>query len=377
MAGSVTKTLFAAGGTGGHVFPAIAVAQELRRMRPDVEIAFVGTQQRMESELAPKAGFRFIPISGAGFPRGLTWRWLPALWTLAKSMAQAFWIIRRERPRALFGTGGYVCGPIMAAASMTGVPTIVHESNAAAGTANRWLGKMVKEVHVGFEEAMGDFPKKKTRLTGNPIRAEIVEAGKERTAALDAHRNAPPTLLVLGGSLGAQSINSAVLDALPGIEKMGCRVIHQTGRNDFERVKERYLKQTNNAVFDLYETGDRSHAAVPFIERMGDAYRMADAALSRSGALTVSELTLCGLPAILVPLPIAKTAGEYRNARVVENAGAGFILPDAELNAETLLERLQTMLVDPARRMEMSKRSAAIGRPDATQQLAAAVCEYL
>lgn len=377
MTGSVSKTLFAAGGTGGHVFPAIAVAEELRRMRPDVEIAFVGTLRRMESELAPKAGFRFIPISGAGFPRGLSWRWLPALWTLAKSMAQAFWIIRRERPRALFGTGGYVCGPIMAAASMTGVPTIVHESNAAAGTANRWLGKMVKEVHVGFEEAMGDFPTKKTRLTGNPIRAEIVEAGRERTATLDAPRDAPPTLLVLGGSLGAQSINSAVLDALPGIEKMGCRVIHQTGKNDFERVKEGYLKQTNNAVFDLSEAGDRFHAVVPFIERMGGAYRMADAALSRSGALTVSELTLCGLPSILVPLPIAKTAGEYRNARVMENAGAGFILPDADLNADALLERLQTMLADPERRAEMSKRSAAVGRPDATRRLASAICEYL
>ncbi len=377
MAGSVSKTLFAAGGTGGHVFPAIAVAQELRRMRPDVEIAFVGTARRMESELAPKAGFRFIPISGAGFPRGLTWRWFPALWTLAKSMAQAFWILRRERPRALFGTGGYVCGPIMAAASMTGVPTIIHESNAAAGTANRWLGKMVKEAHVGFEAAMGDFPTKKTRLAGNPIRAEIVEAGKERIAALDAPRDAPPTLLVLGGSLGAQSINSAVLEALPGIEKMGCRVVHQTGRDDFERVKEGYLQQTKNAVFDLYEAGANRHAVVPFIERMGDAYRMADAALSRSGALTVSELTLCGIPSILVPLPIAKTAGEYRNARVVENAGAGFILPDAELNADAFLERLQTMLADPARRLEMSKRSASIGMPDAARRLAAAICEYL
>ena len=371
------KVLFAAGGTGGHIFPAIAVAQELRRRRPDVEIAFVGTRRRMESELAPKAGFRFIPISGVGFPRGLSWRWFPALWTLSGSMLQALWTVRRERPLAVFGTGGYVCGPIMAAAAFAGVPTIVHESNAAAGTANRWLGKMAREAHVAFEQAASDFPPKKTRVTGNPIRAEIVEAGRKRVERLGAERAGPPTLLALGGSLGAASLNSAVLEALPGVEALGARVIHQTGRDDFERVKAGYLERTGAARFNLSEAGAELHAVVPFIERMDEAYSQADLALSRSGALTVSELTLCGLPSILVPLPIAKTSGEFRNARVVSDAGGGFTVADADMSGGKLLELLTDMLSDPERLMEMSRRSASIARPDATGDLASAIETYL
>jgi UDP-N-acetylglucosamine--N-acetylmuramyl-(pentapeptide) pyrophosphoryl-undecaprenol N-acetylglucosamine transferase len=371
------KVLMAAGGTGGHIFPAISVAEELCRRRDDVEVIFVGSERRLEGRLVPDAGFRFIPVAAAGFPRRVTLRWFPALGALARGMVQVTGVLRRERPRVVFGTGGYVSGPVLAIAAASRIPTIVHESNVVAGLTNRWLGPLVREVHVGFEQAVGAFPAYKVRVSGIPVRRAILDAARERAAA----PGSPRTLLVVGGSQGARRINSAVIEALGVLADMPLRIVHQTGELDLDRVRQAYADAapqprvpsgpgSNAAV--LRETG--RYLAEPFFKDMGVLYSQADVIVCRAGAITIAEIAACRLPAVLVPLPHRE---QQANARMAADVGAALVVDDAALDGRRLVETLRPLLDDPSRLRAMSLAWERVAQSNAAETLADAIEQYL
>jgi UDP-N-acetylglucosamine--N-acetylmuramyl-(pentapeptide) pyrophosphoryl-undecaprenol N-acetylglucosamine transferase len=371
--------LFAAGGSGGHVFPAIAVAEELRSARPEVDIAFVGTAHRLEARLVPDAGFRFIAVRSAGIPRRPSWRIVPALATIAAGVAQSSGVVARERPSVVFGTGGFASGPLIMAAAAMRVPTMIHDSNAVPGLANKWLGKMATEVHIAFEPARASFRASRVRLTGNPLRRAILSARADRQAYDREGR--PPMLAVLGGSQGARDLNDAVVSALPGINDAGIRLIHQTGQQDHARVLAAYRERLgDDAVDEDTSTGarkGRNVAVVPFVNDMEAVYATADLVLCRAGAMTVSELTYCGVPSVLAPLPHARTDEQRLNAGLIADAGAAVVIEQADLTRDSMRDTVLPLLHDDDRLAAMAAACATVAKPNATQDLVAAIAAYI
>ncbi|MBM3213941.1 undecaprenyldiphospho-muramoylpentapeptide beta-N-acetylglucosaminyltransferase [Candidatus Poribacteria bacterium] len=370
------RVLFAAGGTGGHVLPAITVANELRSRDLGIDIAFVGSRSRIEAQMVPDAGYRFISVAAAGFPGRLSVRWIPALATLGRSLVQVRSVLRRENPAAVFGTGGFVCGPLLAMAARQGIPTIIHESNTLAGKTNRWLGKSMTEVHVGFPDAVAGFGSSKARVSGNPIRPDILGVAHRRRERQG--RNEVRTLVVLGGSQGSRQINDAIVSSLPELRRMSVRIVHQTGHGDHSAIQEAYKQSLNDDpvsedVGALCATHDVRVEA--FITDMAAVYAEADLVVCRAGAMTVSELAVCGVPAVFVPLPGSQD--QPRNAAAAARAGAGVVMESSPLDAQALARTITSLLTDDARLGAMSAAWGSIARPDATRVLADAIERYL
>ena len=371
--GNIQRALFVAGGTGGHIYPALTVAEELRARRPDVDIAFVGSERRMEADLIPKAGFRFIPVSAAGFPRGLTMQWTLVACRVGLGFVQVVGILRRERPSVVFGTGGYVCGPLIGAAAICGIPTVIHETNAVPGLTNAWLGRVVRHILVGFEDAARHFPDRKTRVTGNPIRHAIVSGCAKKTERPIG--DAEFRLLVMGGSLGSRRINDAVVNALPALAQMPIRLIHQTGQGEFASVRDAYdrffaSQDARSAIAARFQV-------VAFIDDPGERFAESDLLICRSGAMTISEAMFCGLPCIMVPFPAAKRDEQRRNAESVANAGAGVIIQDSRFTGERLLDSLRPFVASRKRVAEAARRCQDVARPNATHDIVQLLEKYL
>lgn len=374
------RVLFAAGGSGGHVFPAVAVAEELRRARPDVDIAFVGTADRLEATLVPNAGFRFIAVASAGLPRRPSWRLVPALVKITRGVAQAARVVRRERPSVVFGTGGFASAPLVAAAAAMGVPTLIHDSNAVPGLANKWLARVATEAHIAFEAARPAFPARKVRLTGNPLRQAVLDA-RESRSTLSRDRCGSPLLAVLGGSQGARDLNDVVVASAREILATGSRILHQTGKQDHARVVAAYRAAVGaEAVAEHISQGTgnaRNATVVPFVNGMEAVYAHADLVLCRAGAMTVSELTYCGVPSVLTPLPYTRTDEQRLNARAVANAGAAMIIEQADLTPDAIRDTVLPLLADTDRLDAMTRACAAVAMPNATKDLVAAIAAYL
>ena len=273
------KILIAGGGTGGHVFPGIAVAEELRASHPAVEVLFIGGKKGLEATAVPEAGFALRTLATAGFPRRRWWRWPWAALVNVFGFLQALWIILRERPKAVLGTGGYVSGPVSVAAKLLGVPLLLQEQNSIPGLTNRSLSRFADEVHLSFVEARTYFPRRDhLKVTGNPIRAYIL-AGEREPALREFHlESGRPTLFVFGGSLGAKRINSAAVDALRRLKgRVDVQCILQTGREEFEVVKAVVEKEQLPAT------------VLPFVKKMHLAYAAADLVVCRAGAMTLAD----------------------------------------------------------------------------------------
>ena len=357
--------LFAGGGTGGHVYPALAVADELRRLRPDVRISFVGTRHRIESQLVPARGYEFHAITVSGFRRSLSLEALLAPVKMMVALVQSVVLLRRVRPAVVVGTGGYVSGPPVAAAWMLGVPRLVQEQNSIPGMTTRLLSRIATEVHVSFavtERYLGTATR--LHLTGTPTRKGIGRVSRTEAASRLGLNAQQATVLVVGGSQGARSLNDAILATLPALLDRSVQMIWATGPSDGRRVEE--------AVHGLLPSGDARVRIVPYIEQMEDAYAAADLAVARAGATTVAELLCAGLPAVLVPYPHAADDHQTENARAVVEAGAGLMVKDAEL-CERLAGELLGLLEDPQRRGTMAEHARAMAHPEAAQRLAEAV----
>lgn len=355
---SPTRIIISGGGTGGHIYPAIAIANALRELRPAVELLFVGAEGKMEMEKVPKAGFSIVGLPIAGLNRS---NWLANLRFPAKlvsSLWRARTLLRDFRPDAAVGVGGYASGPLLLAAGLRNVPYLIQEQNSYAGVTNKYLGRDARKICVAYPGMEAFFPEEKIRLTGNPVRKDLLDIASKREAAyrhfgLEASRK---TLLVIGGSQGARTINESLDAGLTALTQAGYQVIWQTGKPYLEKAR-----QTALGVPGVYVSD--------FIYEMDLAYAAADVVVSRAGALSVSELCLAGKPAIFVPFPAAAEDHQTKNAQTLVDADAGVLVRDADARQE-LVPAALALLADPARQQTLSQQIRKLARPDAAREIA-------
>lgn len=351
------RILFAGGGTGGHVYPAIAIADAVRSLVPEAEIAFAGTQARMEWEAVPKAGYPIHPITVSGFQRAQPLRNLTFPFKLMKGFTDSWQLVGRFDPDVAVGTGGYVSGPVLLAASLRGRPLLIQEQNAYAGVTNRLLARRAAHVHVAFEEAKAYLPADKCIYSGNPTRRELRTAERPAGRRFYEVPDEAALLFVFGGSLGSEALNTAMeqhLEALLADDRV--YVIWQTGARYYDRLAARVSAHPRLRL-------------LKYVDRMDLAYAAADLAMCRAGAITCSELMVTGTPAILVPSPNVAEDHQTKNARSMEKAGAALLLPEARLN-ERLVAAARELLADGARRRRMAEAARRIARPDAAETIA-------
>lgn len=352
------RVMFAGGGTGGHLYPGLALATELRRRDPETAIAFMGTAQRIEARLVPEAGYPFCPVDVMGMPRRLGPELFRFAKTLIGSVLEAQRHLRAFKPDVVVGTGGYVSAPAILAAAREGLPTLICEQNRLPGIANRFLSRFVREVATTFPDSALYFPRGKAHCLGNPIRSEILELTRESARE---RLGFPPTahlLLVTGGSLGARSINRAVIKALgTWLAQPDWSILHVAGPGDVEAV----ANETEQLGY-----GER-YRLVPYLDDMPLAISGADLVVSRAGATTVAELTAAGKPMVLVPFEHGGK-DQPANAAALRTAGAARVVPDRDLSE--LEAVVAGLLTDGGRRSAMAEASRHMGRPDAAQAIA-------
>ncbi|HVP14756.1 MAG TPA: undecaprenyldiphospho-muramoylpentapeptide beta-N-acetylglucosaminyltransferase [Terriglobales bacterium] len=356
------KVLIAGGGTGGHVYPGIAVAEEIARARRDVDVVFVGTRRGLEAQAVPEAGFRIRYTWSRGLPRRAWWRWPMAILGNLVGFFQAIWIVASEKPDVMLGTGGYVSGPVTLAAWLLRRPIVLQEQNSIPGLANRWLVHLANEMHLSFVEARSYFWRRdrlNLKVTGNPIRAYILSG--DRAAAIQKFGLTPgrPTVFVFGGSRGAHRINEAALEVMRRLKgRVDVQFILQTGRQDYEWAK------------GVVEREALPAKVLPYLTDIQNAYAAADLVVCRSGAMTLAEIAACGTPAILVPYPHAAHDHQVVNAGNLVDRGAARMILDRELSGERLAQEIAHLL---SHREELSMLSAyarRFARPDAAERIA-------
>ena len=345
------KVMIAAGGTGGHIYPGIAVANEIMRREPSSEVLFVGTSKGLETRIVPENGFQLALIHSAGLKsvglKGL----VKGVMTLPRSFVEARRLLREFRPNVVVGAGGYVSGPVLMMAVVMGIPTLVMDSNALPGFTNRRLARFVDRAALTFQEAMPYFGKKGT-VTGNPVRKEFFEVAREPT------RDSNTSVLIFGGSQGARAINNAMIDALDRLNgaRETTRLVHQTGEADFERVRSAYA-----------ENGWETAEVRPYISDMVSEFRKADILICRAGATTCAEIAAAGKAAIMIPLPTAADDHQRKNAEAMQNAGAvKMLVQDASL-AQTLADSLTELSNSPDTIVSMENAARKLARADAAE----------
>jgi len=343
------RVLIAAGGTGGHIYPGIAVALEIMRRDPTSVVSFVGTARGLETRLVPNAGFELKLIESSGLKKVGPLALLRGLLLLPKSFFAARRLIRDFRPDIVVGAGGYVSGPVLLAASLMKLPTLVMDSNALPGWTNRVLARFVDRAAVSFAEALPHF-RGKGILTGNPVRSKFFEIPARQ-------HGIPLSLLVFGGSQGARAINEAMVNALPHLasQKDRLRVTHQTGTADCEKVQQGYaaVGWTENVEVK------------PYLDDMVTEFGKADLIVSRAGATTSAELVAAGKAAIMIPFPLAADDHQRKNAEALQTAGAARMILQSELTGERLAKEIGALLASPERIVEMENASRKLARRDA------------
>jgi len=352
------RVAIAGGGTGGHLFPGLAVAEEFRARREDVEVIFIGTEKGLEARVIPREGYAIKLLKSEGVLGKSFLRQIAALFRAGMAILTSMTFFREARPDIVIGTGGYVSvGPIVAARLMT-IPVLLMEQNMVPGLANRMLSKIAEVVAVTYHESAAYFGRGKAVRAGNPIRKSVLKGDRERGMDLFSLDPDKLTFLVLGGSSGALKLNEAMAGALGGLlgARDGIQFLHQTGQHDFERIKKSYREMGFNAM------------VVPFIHQMAEAYAVADVVISRAGATTLAELTALGKPMLLVPYPHAAGHQEF-NARKVVEVGGARLLKERELTADVMASHIRELYGSEELRGEMRRQSRTLGRTDAASRV--------
>jgi UDP-N-acetylglucosamine--N-acetylmuramyl-(pentapeptide) pyrophosphoryl-undecaprenol N-acetylglucosamine transferase len=354
--------MIAGGGTGGHLFPGIALAEEFLSRDPDGRTLFVGTNRGIEQKVLGPLGFALKTIDVEGV-KGKGWRRaLAALLRIPRSLMQSYRIIRAFAPDIVIGVGGYASGPVVLTAHLLGIPTAIAEQNAWPGLTNRILGRLVDRIFVSFAQTGRWFHERKVIVSGNPIR---------RAFALQAHSPKPYDglfeVLVFGGSQGANAVNRAMLEAMDNLADVRdhMRIVHQTGSKSLDDVKEAYRMK------------DITVEVAPFIMDMAAAYRTADLLVCRAGATTIAEITAAGKAAVLIPFPAAVEDHQTKNAEILVQAGAAEMIPEKDLTGPRLAGTIRRFYENPQLRREMERRSAALGNIRAAQDIAEACTAML
>jgi UDP-N-acetylglucosamine--N-acetylmuramyl-(pentapeptide) pyrophosphoryl-undecaprenol N-acetylglucosamine transferase len=352
------RVVIAGGGSGGHLFPGVAVAQELLEREPGAEVVFIGSETGIEARVIPREGYPIRYVRSAAVLGRSPVRKAVALFVVLASMRACSQVYRELRPDVVVGTGGYVSFAPVAAARLQSIPTLVMEQNLVPGLANRVLGKMADSVAVTYHESLAFFPKEKSRLTGNPVRSGVLRGKRGEALKLFSLEGGRVTFLVLGGSAGASRINDAVLNALHHLLDVrdGVQFLHQTGQQDYERVRKIYRDMGFKAM------------VAPFIHQMGEAYAASDAVICRAGATTLAEITALGRPSVLVPYPHAAGHQEFNARKLLENGGCR-MLHERELTGKALAGHIAELYRSEDLRADMRSHCRALGRPDAAQKV--------
>jgi UDP-N-acetylglucosamine--N-acetylmuramyl-(pentapeptide) pyrophosphoryl-undecaprenol N-acetylglucosamine transferase len=361
------KIIISGGGTGGHIFPAVAIANELMALDPTTEILFVGAEGKMEMEKVPKAGYKIIGLPIAGINRSNMLANVAFPIKLIKSLWKAYKIVKDFKPDAAVGVGGYASGPTLMMASFLGIPTFLQEQNSYAGVTNKFLAKRAEKICVAYPNMDKFFPKDKIILTGNPVRKDIIETAYKRGQAikhfgLDENRK---TLLVIGGSQGARTINEAISAGLNDLIVNDLQIVWQTGKLFIDKAK---------TAIEAIQT--QRVKASDFIYEMDLAYAAADLVVSRAGALSVSELALAGKPTIFIPLPTAAEDHQTMNAMSLVNEQAAWIVKDAEAR-EKLVDKIVELAHNQQVMTQLSQNIKGFAKPHAGQEIAREVFKVI
>jgi undecaprenyldiphospho-muramoylpentapeptide beta-N-acetylglucosaminyltransferase len=366
------RFLISGGGTGGHIFPAVSIANALRQRQPDCEILFVGANGRMEMERVPEAGYNIVGLDIQGLERRKVLRNVRIIYNFLRSRRKARQIVRSFRPDVAIGVGGYVSAAAMSAAAALGVPVVLQEQNSFAGVTNRFLAKKASKICVAYDGMERFFDKGKIVKTGNPVRQNIIAPDIDRQAAYDYFRleRDKKTILVVGGSLGAKTINDSIARHIDKLLQTDCQIVWQTGKNYFAAIKakisEQGIKFTTDSANPVYA---KRMFVSDFISQMDYAYNVADLVISRAGASSVSELCLLGKPAILVPSPNVAENHQYHNAMALVAKNAALLVEDAEA-VDNLLPQALQIVADDSRLRELSVNIRQLALPNSAQAIA-------
>lgn len=353
------RVIISGGGTGGHIFPAIAIADEIKRKNPAVSILFVGAIGKMEMDKVPAAGYNIVGLPIVGFQRKLTLSNFLLPFKLINSLLKAYLVIKRFKPQVVIGVGGYASGPTLKIATLLNIPTVIQEQNSFPGKTNKLLATKVSAICTAYNGLEQFFPKDKITLTGNPVRKEMVEieGKKEEALAYYGLENTKKTVLIIGGSLGARTLNNALLKDLHLLQEKGIQVIWQTGKFYFEQIT------TACQAIDL-----NGIKVLQFIDRMDLAYAAADCIISRAGAISVSELCLIEKPIVLVPSPNVAEDHQTKNAMALVQENAAILVKDTAAIDE-LIPTVITLFENDTKQLELSKAIKVMGKPNATEDI--------
>ena len=364
MSKSNKRVIISGGGTGGHIFPAIAIANALKKLQPDVELLFVGALGRMEMEKVPKAGYKIVGLPVMGMPRKFSVKIFKFIISLLKSLKKARKLVKDFSPDVVVGVGGYASGPILRVASQKKIPCIIQEQNSFPGITNRMLAKKVKAACVAYDGLERFFPADKIIKTGNPVRQDVLEGMHKKDEAYKYFNLQPNQAIVLsvGGSLGARTINYSLIKSLQQFKDNNVQVIWQTGKSFFAEA------QKASEEFDNIKVHE-------FVYRMDLAYAITDVVISRAGASTISELCLLAKPTVFVPSPNVAEDHQTKNAQALINKDAAFMVKDVEAN-EKLVEEVLSLLDDDKRRKEYSENIKTMAVSNSAEIIAKKVLEF-
>jgi UDP-N-acetylglucosamine--N-acetylmuramyl-(pentapeptide) pyrophosphoryl-undecaprenol N-acetylglucosamine transferase len=353
------KIIVSGGGTGGHIYPALALIRTIKQKHPDTECLYIGTEKGLESRLVPRESIPFKSIHITGFKRSLSFENVKTVARFLKGVSRCKKIIREFKPDVVIGTGGYVCGPVVYAAAKLHIPTIIHEQNSVPGLTNKFLSRYVDKVAICFESAKSFFDEKKVVLTGNPRASEVI--GEKRRDVLSGFglKTTLPTVLIFGGSRGARPINEAVVKSFSNFAQKNYQVIYATGDVHYEAVKK-----------EIALIGEKGNIkVVPFIHNMPEVLRAVDLVVSRAGATTLAELTALGLPSILIPSPYVTNNHQEKNAKTLLENGAAFMLLEKDLSSAKLVSLIDKILLDREQMEKMQAAARKLGIRDASWRL--------
>jgi UDP-N-acetylglucosamine--N-acetylmuramyl-(pentapeptide) pyrophosphoryl-undecaprenol N-acetylglucosamine transferase len=355
----INRAIISGGGTGGHIFPAIAIADEIKKRNPTVEILFVGAIGKMEMEKVPAAGYRIEGLKIAGFQRRFALSNFLLPFKIIGSLLKARRIIKDFKPQVVIGVGGYASGPTLKMAAWLKVPTIIQEQNSFPGKTNKILAPKVSAICTAYEGLEKFFPKDKITITGNPVRFDVVDISGKREQAAEYFNLSldKPTVLIIGGSLGARTLNETVQKNYKEISASDFQLIWQCGKNNFDSIQEDVKSKTCQSI-----------KLLKFIDRMDFAYALADVIVSRSGAISVSELSLLAKPTILVPSPNVAEDHQTKNAMALVSKNAALLTKDSEAR-DSLVKEIKCLLADENKQKEMSSELAKFAKPEATKDI--------
>lgn len=354
------KYIISGGGTGGHIFPAVSIANALKQLEPDCEILFVGALGRMEMERVPQAGYKIVGLPIRGFDRKHLWKNISVLWDLQKSLRMARKILKDFKPDMAIGVGGYASGAALKAANRLGIPTLLQEQNSFAGVTNKLLAKDAEKICVAYKGMERFFPADKIVLTGNPVRQSLMNTPPKSEEAYQHFGFSPEkkTLLVVGGSLGARTLNQSMIQALERLQKEDIQIIWQTGKF--------YIEQSEQAAAQL---PNKQMLVTAFVDRMDYAYSVADLVVSRAGASSISELCLLGKASVLVPSPNVSEDHQTHNAMALVNEQAAVLVRDADAKEELLAKALE-ILNDDVQLAQLAQNSLQLAQFDSDKRIA-------